>query len=574
MNNNRGNWSSKLGFILAATGSAIGLGNIWRFPYITGSNGGAAFVLIYLFFVILVGLPILFLEISIGRHTNLNAVGAFGKYKNGKKWKWIGYLGVLSGFVVLSYYSVIAGWTMHYIVKSATNLVSDENHNYIYAKIIDENGNIVVPSSKDFWKTNADNLSNTDDYKYYLDKNNHWIKISRKFAEYEFIANVSNVGNGKLFLYLSTANEVSVYLNGEKINYSYVKNKWYDLNKIELNNLNNDNNEIKIKVKRTAFSNIDAKTGFVDFISNPYLLIFWHLMFLLLTAYIVAKGVADGIERFSKVLMPILFLLLIGLIIRALTLPGAFKGVNFYLKPDFSSVTYKTFFTAMGQAFFSLSLGFGAMITYGSYTKKDDNIISSGAYIAGFDTLVAFLAGLVIFPALFAFNMNPEAGPSLVFVVMPVVFSKTVFGSIVAFIFFLLLFIAAITSSISLLEIIIAYVVDEKKWDRFKGTFFIVILVFIFGIPSALSFNVLSKPVIGNMTFFDFLDKVFFNLALPINALGITIFCGYIWGINNVIKELTLGGYKFYVKNIFVVLVKYIIPLLILTILVMNLLSL
>ena len=351
MNEIRGQWSSKLGFIFAAAGSAIGLGNIWRFPYVAGENGGAAFVLLYIFFVVVIGLPYMFAELALGRSAQKNPVGAIDSIKKGTRWKWVGLLGVLTGIGILSFYGVIAGWAFGYIFKSVT-------------------GNI-----------------------------------------------------------------------GE----------------------------------------------FSDFVSNPILVLMLFAIFMLITTMIVYGGVKGGIERWSKILMPILFILLIGLIIYSNTLEGSGKGLTFYLQPDFSKITGRTMLAALGQAFFSLSLGMGLMITYGSYVSKKENLISSAGYIALFDTLIAVMAGLIIFPALFAMGESPAAGPSLVFVVFPKLFTQMPGGLIVGTFFFILLSVAALTSTISLLEVPVAYMVDEWKVKRKKIVWIVALVTYIVGIPSALS---------------------------------------------------------------------------------------
>ena len=330
MDVSRGEWSSKMGFILAAAGSAIGLGNIWRFPYVAGENGGGAFVLVYIVFVVIIGLPYMFAELALGRSVQRNPVGAIDAIKPGSVWKGVGYLGVLTGVGILSFYGVIAGWTV----------------GYIYKMVIAEPG------------------------------------------------------------------------------------------------------------------------SFSEFISDPWLVSFLFAFFIFITAVIVYGGISGGIERWSKILMPIFFILLAGLIVYAVSLEGASKGLAFYLKPDFSKITGRVMLAALGQAFFSLSLGMGLMITYGSYVSKKENLISSGIYIAIFDTLIAVMAGLIIFPALFAMGKSPAQGPQLVFVVFPELFGQMPGGYVVGALFFVLLSVAALTSTISLLEVPVAFLVDEKKVNR------------------------------------------------------------------------------------------------------------
>ena len=436
----RGQWSSKVGFIFAAAGSAIGLGNIWRFPYVVGENGGAAFVLMYIVFVIAIGLPYMFAELALGRFSKKNPVGAIEAIKPNSAWKWVGTLGVLTGVGILSFYGVIAGWTFGYIFKTATG----------------------------------------------------------------------NVGE------------------------------------------------------------------FSQFVSNPWIEILLFAFFMILTTLIVYGGVEGGIERWSKILMPILLVLLIGLIIYSNTLEGAERGLSFYLQPDFSKITGKSMLAALGQAFFSLSLGMGLMITYGSYVAKNDDIVTSAFYIGLFDTLIAFMAGLIIFPALFAMGQSPAAGPSLVFVVFPKLFIQMPGGMIVGTFFFILLTVAALTSTISLLEVPVAYLVDEKKANRKKIVWMVAAFTFLVGIPSALSQGSSSfltdfglLPV--RLTSADFLSHmsfIFGDFSLAFGALLLSIFVGWIWGAPKAADELQIGsGFFAKTRDIWIFMIRYFIPLIIFLIL-------
>lgn len=404
----RGEWSSKIGFILAAAGSAIGLGNIWRFPYVTGQNGGAAFLVLYILCVLLLGVPVMVAELAIGRFSRRNPVGAFDVIRPGSPWKLVGYMGVITGICILSYYTVMAGYTIGYIVKTL-------------------------------------------------------IKNTMEFS---------------------------------------------------------------------------------SFTANPYLAIPLFLVFTVLTVVVVQGGIRNGIERWAKILMPILFLLLIVLIVRSVTLEGANEGLVFYLKPDFSQVTGKTVLAALGQAFFSLSLGMGAMITYGSYLSKRDNIVTSGCYVALFDTVIAFLAGLLIFPALFAMSLDPAEGPGLVFEVLPKIFLLIPGGNIVGAAFFLLLSIAALTSTISLLEVATAYLVDEKRQRRRIAVWIVAGMSFCLGIPSVLSQGMvpaLENLPLVNMSFLGLMDWIFGNLMLAVGALFISIFFAWVWKLKKASIEIHEG---------------------------------
>lgn len=408
----RGQWSSKIGFIFAASGSAIGLGNIWRFPYVTGVNGGAAFVFIYLICVLVIGLPYLYAELALGRAIQKNPVGAIASIRPKSSWILAGGLGIVTGLFILSYYAVIAGWTFGYIFK------------------------MMIPNQQNF----------------------------------------------------------------------------------------------------------------SEFVANPTLVILLFGFFILITVSVVYGGVQGGIERWAKILMPILLLLLVLLILYSNMLPGSGKGLAFYLKPDFSKLTGKVVLAALGQAFFSLSLGMGLMVTYGSYISKKDNLISSGLYVALADTGIAIMSGLIIFPALFAMNQDPAAGPGLVFNILPAIFREMPFGTVVGVVFFILLSIAALTSTISLLEVPTAYLVDEKKISRKIAVWMVGLIVFILGLPSALSQGAvswLSKPLAMDLEFLAFMDFVWGNLSLAFGAFVISIFVGWVWGAKHAAKELALGNEGF-----------------------------
>ncbi len=438
--NGRGMWGSRLGFILAAAGSAIGLGNIWRYPYVTGQNGGAAFVLLYLGCVLVIALPVLIAELSLGRRTTLNPVGAFKTLSSSKYWPLVGYLGVITGVGILSFYLVISGWTLGYIIKEITNQVGT----------------------------------------------------------------------------------------------------------------------------------------FGDFVRDPMNEIGYFTAFLLMTMYIVLGGVEKGIERWSKFLMPALFVLLVGLIAYNLTLEGAAKGIEFYLNPDFSKITGSTVLAALGQAFFSLSLGMGTMITYGSYISKKENIPVSAAAVAFSDTLIAFLAGLMIFPALFSVGMEPTQGPALVFNVLPAVFAQMPGGQLIGVAFFVLLAIAAITSTVSLLEVPVAFLVDQKKWTRKKAVIVISAATFVLGLPSALSQGTSeffsSMTFLGQTGFLDIMSFIFSDLALPIGGLFISLFVGWVWGVDKAMEESLLNTSPWMAKMMsgWGFLIRYVCPLLIFLVLVFK----
>ena len=418
-NNQRGSWGSRFGFILAASGSAIGLGNIWKFPYIVGENGGGAFVLIYLICIFIIGTPIMLAEFTLGRKTNLNPVGAFHSLKPNSAYTSIGYMGVLAGFLILSFYGVVGGWTFAYVVKSVT---------------------------------------------------------------------------------------------GSVLSFTSPK---------------------------------EAGSFFGTFISNTGETLLYHALFMGLCIAIVLRGVHGGIERACKILMPTLVLFLFLLMIRSLTLDGAMEGVGFYLNPDFSKISVNTVLIALGQAFFSLSLGMGCMITYGSYLSEKENLTSSTVYVVMFDTLIALLVGMVIFPAVFAMGLEPTEGPSLVFSVLPTVFNSMPMGHVVSIIFFTLLAIAAITSGISLLEVVVAYFIDQRGWQRKKAVIIVGSSIFAFGIPSGLSFGAMAELKLAGMTFFDHVDNIASNYLLPLGGMLTAIFVGWVWGTNNAHIEIEKYKNKF-----------------------------
>ena len=400
MSENRERWGSRFGFIMAAAGSAVGLGNIWRFPYITGKYGGAAFVAVYLVVVIVLGISVMLAEFVIGRKAQSDAIGSFRKLGGGA-WPMVGWMGFFCGFVILSYYAVIAGWTLAYMFKSF--------------------GGLMVAA-----------------------------------------------GEGK------------------------------------------------------------AGDVFGAFVSDPVQSIAYHIAVMAIVSGIVYKGISGGIEKSCKILMPALFVLLLVLIVRSVTLPGAGAGLEFYLKPDFSKLTSEAVLAAVGQGFFSLSLGMGCMITYGSYLGKDDYLPSIASTVVFLDTSVAILAGFAIFPAVFAFGVEPGAGPGLTFVTLPAVFAKMPMGAIFSFAFFLLLFIAALTSAISLLEVVVTYAIDQLKWSRSKAAIVMGTAIALLGIPSALSVGG-HIPQIAGKDFLDAADFITNNVVMPLGGIFIAVFVGWVW---------------------------------------------
>lgn len=428
-------WATRLGFILAASGSAVGLGNIWKFPYIAGENGGGAFVLFYLGCIAVVGLPIMIAELMIGRHTRRDAVGAFTELEGkGSLWLSAGWVSLSAAFIILSYYSVVAGWTLDYVFRSAMG---------------------------------------------------------------SFVGQPAEAVEGI----------------------------------------------------------------FAGLISDGSRQILWHFVFILLCLGIVIGGVQKGIERWSKILMPLLFILLVLLFMNGMLSKGAWAGITFMFHPDFSKLTPSAMLEALGHAFFTLSLGMAAMITYGSYLNRNEDLLAASLRVSILDTGIALMAGLAIFPIVFAVGMEPGAGPGLIFKTIPAVFAQIAGGYILAILFFLLLAFAALTSAISLLEAQVAYLIDETEWGRKRATTFLAGLAFLVGIPTALSYNTFAEwKLIGERSFFDSADLVASNYLLPISGLLIAIYVGWFWNGSEEKEELLAGG-RGWVYPVWHFLIRYVSPL-------------
>ncbi len=445
-NGKRENWGSRFGFIMAAAGSAVGLGNIWRFPYMTGENGGGAFIVIYLVCVLVICLSIMIAEFAVGRRTSLAAVGAYKTID--KRWTFAGVLGVVSAFFIMGFYPVVGGWASAYVVKSFTGLLG---------------GSVAIGDA------------------------------------------------------------------------------------------------------------------FGAFISSPIQPILWMLIFLAVNVLIVAKGISGGIEKAGKILMPTLFVLLVLISIRSVTLPGAGAGagLEFLFKPKFNDVNGQTVLAALGQAFFSLSLGMGCMITYGSYLDKKEDLTKSALMVTVMDTGVAILAGIAIFPALFAFGMEPEVGAGLVFVVVPSIFAEMgSIGVIFSILFFIALMVAALTSSVSLLEVVVAYLIDQRNMERKKAVIVTGGIMTVTGILSSLSLGVMSGVTLFGVGFFDFFDILTDKIFLAIGGMLLAIFVGWFMKKEDLKDELTNGGtIEFKLFDVWYNLIKYVIPFAILIVAVMGIKS-
>lgn len=400
----RGHWRSRIGFIWAAAGSAVGLGNIWRFPYLAGENGGSIFVVVYLACIALLGLPIIIAEVLLGKTAQCNPVGAFRHHAGARSpWVLVGFMGVLAAFVILSFYSVVAGWCVDFIYKTATG-VFEPGH---------------------------------------------------------------------------TMDEVTAL--------------------------------------------------FKELTASPRKQIICHGVFMLLTIVIVVAGVQKGLQRWNEILMPALIVILVVLVVYAITQPKAHEGFRFMLQPNPARLTWSGVLAAMGQCFFSLSLGMGAMMTYGSYMRREDRVPGASAMVVVTDTCVALLAGFVIFPIVFSFGQEPGQGPGLVFVTLPAAFLQMPGGTWVALAFFVLLLFAALTSAISLLEVISAYFIDEFKMPRALAAWMFGLICFLMGVGCAYSGG-----------YFDFLDKLSSNYLLPLGGMFISLYAG--WRMDRKLAEHEFAG--------------------------------
>lgn len=447
--NNRDGFGSRFGALVAMAGSAVGLGNLWRFPYLVGENGGAAFIIIYVALCFLICLPIFISEFVIGRRSQKNAFAAYRDLSGGSAWKWVGLMTVIVPLVVASYYSVIGGWSIQYLFKSLT---------------------------------------------------------------FSFTGDTQDAIN----------------------------------------------------------------TMFTDFVSSPWPPLVCHTLFLLVTAIVVMSGIKGGIEKFSKIMMPLLFFIVIGIAVYSLTLPGADAGVRYLFHPDFSKIDGKACAAALGQAFFSLSLGFGTILTYGSYVSKKENIMFQSTATAVSDLMFALIAGTAIMPAVFAFGLNPQSGPGLVFETLPYVFSQMPAGGFIAILFFVALIVAAVTSSISMFEVAAAYLIEEKNMSRVAACSLIFVICWVFGAFCSLSFGPLSDILIFGRTIFDFFDNLSSNILMTLGSLMTVLFVGWRLKKTDIYDEFTNGGTLSANVRIFGVLwflIRYIAPLAIIFIFLFGLLG-
>lgn len=424
--NGENKWASKMGFILAAAGAAIGLGNLWKFPYLMGRNGGFPFLVAYLVFICLLGVPVMVTEMSLGRRSGENPVLAYQSVHPHAKI--VGYLGVLAAFVILSYYAIIGGWIIKYFISYTTSF--------------------------------------------------------------------------------------------------------------------------------------RAPRDFEAFIGKPVEPLVWFFVFLLVTSAICYFGVG-GIERAGKLMMPGLLVILLVVIVRGLTLPGAVKGLEFIFVPKMKEFSLGSVSAALGQVFYSLSLCMGITITYGSYLKKDVNIPRSCVNIAALDSLMALLAGIAIFPAVFASGLEPSSGPSLIFVTLPEVFGALKGGSLFAALFFLLVLFAAVTSAVALLEVVVSFVMGNWGWSRAKAVALLAGAALLLGIPSSLSYGLLANIRILNYNIFDFVGMLTDNIFLPLGGIFMCYYLGWIWDPQFLVDEIEQEGVRFKLARLWIFLIKFVTPVMI-----------
>lgn len=446
----RDSFGSRFGALVAMAGSAVGLGNLWRFPYLVGENGGAAFIIVYVILSFMICLPIFISEFVVGRRSQKNAYAAFRDLSGGSAWRLVGLFTVIVPLVVLSYYCVIGGWSIDYFLKALT--------------------------------------------------------------------------------FSFTGSESQIAMN----------------------------------------------TMFNDLVTSVWTPMICHTGFLLATVLIVMVGIKDGIEKFSKIMMPVLFFIVISIAIYSVTLPGAKAGLDYLFNPDFSKIDAKACAAALGQAFFSLSLGFGTIMTYASYVDKKENALFQSTATAASDLTFALIAGIAIMPAVFAFGINPQSGPGLVFETLPYVFGQMPAGGFVAILFFLALLVAALTSSISMLEVAVAFLVEEKGMSRIAACMLLFVVCLVIGALCSLSFGPLSDFKIAGRTIFDFFDHLSSNILMTLGSLLTVLFVGWRLKKTDVYDEFTNGGTLSRNAKLFGVLwflIRYVCPLAIIAIFISGLIG-
>ncbi len=439
MDENRGNWNSRFGYIMAAAGFSIGLGNVWRFPYLVGTNGGGAFVLVYLLICIFIGVPLFYMEVTLGRKAQASPIVGMRKLtKKNSIWNSFGWLGVLSAFFILTYYIQIMGWILAYLLKMITGQMSG--------------------------------------------------------------------------------------FTGEQISAS-----------------------------------------FTEMMANPVILIVFTLICTVIIAVISAKNLNDGLEKACKFMMPSLFIMLILVVIRSITLPNAMEGVKWYMNVDFSKINAQTLLTALGQCFFSVGIASGGAFVYGSYLNKDSNIPADGLMVIGFDTLAALIAGFAIFPAVFALGLKPDSGSSLLFITMSNVFTHLPFGRLFGALFFLLMFFAALSSALGYLEPVSSSFAELMHIDRKKSVVYALVSIFVVGLLTIFGQNILKDVSILGKNLFDFADFLSGNILMPLGAIVLSLYVIVKWKFNSFKEEINYGAGKLKVNNA-MKYISYVLPIILIII--------
>ncbi len=574
MTTERAQWASRMGFVLAAAGSAVGLGNIWKFPYITGENGGGLFVAIYLVCIVLVGLPIMMAEIMIGRSGQKQPVGAF-EAVSGKKtaWTFVGWLGVTAGFIILSYYIVVAGWAMDYTLKSVSNFSEPiqkeaqiEATKYRAITPVDtmraelsvkRAEREVKPAVQDVRATV--NKTAWEDYSRFQEG----MKAAIGYGDPKDVrANLLADETFRDHVEAAEAADKQIQEAKKKANEEAVA-YYKGISDEEVRD------EAEIEHRRSVTYN-KFKETFITMATDGWTATFWALLFMLITILIVAGGVAKGIERACRILMPTLLGLIGFMVVYGMFQRGFGEALSFVFKPDASKLQASGVLEALGHAFFTLSLGMGAMITYGSYQKSKKQLGSTALMITGFDCMVALMACLMIFPITFSYGQAPTGGPGLVFMSMPVAFAEIGGGGmLLAILFFGLLVMAALTSAISLLEVVASYLIDMRGWSRAKAAWRVGAVIFLFAIPSAFAmdpdFKLVSWEETFGKNFFDTMDYLASNWMLPLGGLFIAIYAG--WFMPKKMRNAELDGIGPALITGWLVLIRFVAPIMVILVL-------
>lgn len=568
---NRAHWGTRIGFILAAAGSAIGLGNIWKFPYICGENGGGLFVLIYLFCIVLVGVPIMMAEIMIGRAAQKQPVAAFHALQGQRTgWAAVGWLGVITGFVILSYYIVVAGWTMDYTLKSIANFTEPIHEHAVQEAMKYRATTDVEDMRAALVSRNAERAARPR-----LDLLRRQVPPSVWRGYEQYNAALQAAGGGRV------ASEA--LLQDKELRAKVEEAREYEPQMREIRQetkaaaeayyegLPDDQVRAEAEIlKRRSLTFDGVQSAFMALATDGWTVSFWAALFMLICILIVAGGISSGIERTCRVLMPVLFVLILTMVVYGALTDGFRAAVAFVFKPDIHKLQPSGVLEALGHAFFTLSLGMGAMITYGSYQASKKGLVGESLAIAVLDTLIALLACLMIFPIVFSYGQEAGAGPGLVFMSMPLAFAEIGRGGmLISVVFFALVTLAALTSAISLLEVVVSYFIDERRWSRVRATWIMGGVILAFGIPAAFSLDpkfVMTgwEPGYGK-NFFDTMDYLASNWMLPLGGMFIAVYAG--WVMPRKYQEAEFEGSSKLVFALWLFLVRFVAPLLVVLIL-------